>query len=296
MEEPPYVDLPEQQPSFEAEPALQPEPPAGTEAGPADGPGAMAADAAQSGAAVAVEVDIHTTATEPAAAPPTATGAAAQPAQQDAAAPSAASVATDGVPPGSSEPAAAAGSAEQDTSIGTAPPAQSLPAAEACSPQHMARCPKLYVHAFVLITAGKRELPHTLLLDPATGQLHTPDAAPCTGIEWAYTHTNFYLNLQCSSSIPEAPDCSWRPHDLAEVSLMDWTFSNPNCWQALLVGKEVGPWLLPVAERHLGASCSPGSHVSAVQRPMLPYIASDQCCSMCLPPLPGRTALWIPAQ
>jgi hypothetical protein len=82
-------------------------------------------------------------------------------------------------------------------------------------------------------------------------------------VEFAWDATNFWCNLQRGSGSGGGnTDSSVRtdgddakgdaavtgscdgvrlcPHGLVEPALMDWTFSNPNCWAALLVSKEVG--------------------------------------------------------
>lgn len=110
------------------------------------------------------------------------------------------------------------------------------------------RRPKRDVHAWVVIRPGRREVPRPLLLDPATGLLHPLDgsgaACPCEGIEWAYNATNFFVNLQCSASggadgVREGGAAAAHAVTFAAPELTDWSFSNPNCWHALLADKEV---------------------------------------------------------
>ncbi|KAL4859287.1 Dynein regulatory complex subunit 7 [Chlorella vulgaris] len=120
---------------------------------------------------------------------------------------------------------------------------------------------KQYIHAFVLLKPGRRDVSRPLLLDPCTGCLYSPETAPCSGVEFAWDATNFWCNLQrgsgsgggnMDSSVRTDGDAAKGdaavtgscdgvrlcPHGLVEPALMDWTFSNPNCWAALLVSKE----------------------------------------------------------
>ena len=116
--------------------------------------------------------------------------------------------------------------------------------------------PRRYVHAFVLVKPGRREVAQAVLLDPVTGVQHSMDAAPCTGIEFVWSAANFWINLQCSSAgglggasaaagdAEAGAAAAASGPGLAELAVTDWTLSNPNCWLPLLVHKEVGAALL----------------------------------------------------
>lgn len=308
LEEPAYGQLPEPEASFEADPEPEPEPPAA--AAPEDAAGQL-----QAGGPA------------PAAAPGDARGAGAQRSGRSSAASRAASsraaTATPGTrpatgasktPPAVAAPAEAAAPAaaaapeaggEAGTSAAQQAPAPRAPAAPA------PRRPKLYVHAFVLVKPGRRDVCQPLLLDPCTGCQHSVEAAPCTGIEFAWDATNFWCNLQCSSSSTGgdggggvdgsggrgsaasdvagplgAASAPAVPHGLAEPAVMDWTFGNPNCWLPLLLSKEVGGlWHGP---RAAGAPAATGSAQ-----------ACFPACWACAAPAPGsnpRTAARLPCR
>ena len=236
VEAPPYVQLPEAEPSWqdEAPPAAEPasEPMLGH---PADEPPAAAAAAVVSAEAAASEAASDGEAACPAAdasAPAAAVldgsrpGAAAQPAVPHDAAPGEACESGPSMLP-----------ASQVCDATDAP----LPAASSAAPA--SRRLKRYVHAFVLVKPGRRDVEHATLLDPATGLLHSLDSAACTGVEWAYDASNFWLNLQAGTSdgggVAE-PEALEQPHPrLAHLASMDWSFANPNCWLPLLVMREV---------------------------------------------------------
>lgn len=52
------------------------------------------------------------------------------------------------------------------------------------------------VHAWVLLRAGKRDLPETFFIEPAMGRKFPVDRCPYEGIEFLWNHRNFWLNVQ----------------------------------------------------------------------------------------------------
>lgn len=61
-----------------------------------------------------------------------------------------------------------------------------------------------------------------VFIDPATGMQYAPATLPCEAISFAWSHQNFWANLQCAGD------------QLAPPGVTDWSFANPNAWEALL--------------------------------------------------------------
>lgn len=252
LEAPPYAELAPRQPSWEDE-ALAPAPAApadASEAAPASAepvPGSeLPAVPAPDGEAAAAPVPASRPATSgstaasvvPSSRPTTGCAMATAPEAADTAA----------------APAAAADAIAPAGSEGNEAPAALVPAP---------RRPKRYVHALVLVRPGRRDVAAPLLLDPATGLLHGLEAAPCWGVEWAYTPSNFWVNLQqrAGGAQDEAAAAGLPP--LAAPAAMNWCFTNPTAWLPLLLTREVGCRLPPgeawwpggAAEQRLLVSC-----------------------------------------
>jgi len=62
----------------------------------------------------------------------------------------------------------------------------------------------LRVHSWVVVLAGKREVPETFFVDPLTGLAHTINDERFHGIESIWNHQNYWVNMQdCSSGCKE---------------------------------------------------------------------------------------------
>ncbi len=129
---------------------------------------------------------------------------------------------------------------------------------------------KRYVHAFVLLRAGRREVTQPLLLDPGSGRIYGMHDAPCTGVECAWSERNFWVSLQTDSGSSNGSSNGSR---LAELGAMDWSFSNPNCWLALLPDREArvtqegtGPLLLTCCFAIFAYNCTAASLLALSSR------------------------------
>lgn len=242
----PYTALPPREPSYEAEVAALPAAAAADDALASGAQEPAAAEPAVAGNTAAPAADAVASAGAGTSSRP-ATSSAVQPAEPAAGATASNSAAA---------PAAAASAAAGSDAalVNEQQPAESAEGPEQTKPSQAKGRPKRYVHAFVLVRPGRREVARPLLLDPATGLLHKLEDAPCTGVEWAYNASNFWLNLQCSSgagggsrsssSLAIGSDGSAMLHlsepGLSVPAATDWNFTNPNCWLPLLMTKEVG--------------------------------------------------------
>ncbi|XP_037336465.2 dynein regulatory complex subunit 7 [Pungitius pungitius] len=79
----------------------------------------------------------------------------------------------------------------------------------------------LRVHCWVLVLSGSRDVPQNFFIDPLTGESHAPDDQRFLGVESAWNHLNYYVNMQdCSSG------CADMAFDLEDLSR----------WEPLLYG------------------------------------------------------------
>lgn len=70
------------------------------------------------------------------------------------------------------------------------------------------------MHCWVLVLSGSRDVPQNFFIDPLTGDSHAPDDQRFLGVESAWNHLNYYVNMQdCSSGCAVGP----RPHMRAHV-------------------------------------------------------------------------------
>lgn len=54
----------------------------------------------------------------------------------------------------------------------------------------------LRVHSWVLVLAGKREVPETFFIDPLTALSYSPQDGHFLGIESIWNHRNYWVNMQ----------------------------------------------------------------------------------------------------
>lgn len=80
------------------------------------------------------------------------------------------------------------------------------------------------VHAWVMIRAGRREVPTTFFIDPFSGRAYGQNSDEFLGVESIYNHKNYYINMQNC-----ADGC---------VSML-WDVNDANYWEALLPHKDV---------------------------------------------------------
>jgi len=64
------------------------------------------------------------------------------------------------------------------------------------------------VHSWVLVLAGKRDVPAAFFIDPSTARHQPTDADPVSGnaeylgVESVWNHQNYYVNMQeCSTAV-----------------------------------------------------------------------------------------------
>ena len=109
------------------------------------------------------------------------------------------------------------------------PPAAAEEQAVAAEAVDAVKAPSRYLHAFVLVLPGRRGVTAPLLLDPASGRMHTLEAAPCSAVECCWNATNFCINLQMQQLHSGGDDGG-----SSKLASMDWNFQNPNHWLPLL--------------------------------------------------------------
>lgn len=80
------------------------------------------------------------------------------------------------------------------------------------------------VHAWVLVRAGRREVPTSFFIDPFSGKAYGQSSDEFLGIESMYNHKNYYINMQnCSDGC---------------ISML-WDVNDANYWESLLPHKDV---------------------------------------------------------
>eukprot|EP00741_Cyanophora_paradoxa_P015016 tig00020830_g14487.t1 len=67
------------------------------------------------------------------------------------------------------------------------------------------------VHCWVLIQAGKREVPEHVFIEPSTGRVYPVHASPYRGIESVWNNANYWVNMQ--QGVP-LENLSYELHDL----------------------------------------------------------------------------------
>lgn len=51
-----------------------------------------------------------------------------------------------------------------------------------------------YVHCWVLVKAGRREIPENIFVEPSTGRIYRPSRSPYLAVEAVWNNTNFHVN------------------------------------------------------------------------------------------------------
>lgn len=168
---------------------------------------------------------------------------------------------------------------------------------------------KRYLHAFVLVRPGRREVPEALLVDPATGGYWPVGAAPCEGVEWIWDDTNYYVNLQqvveCRAAAQTADGAAGGPSDPAvpPASLLpgtssrrlpppgatNWDLHDPAAWAALVPAA-------PPAQAEATAACTTSKLVTTsvsqlhTSKSCMAQLASGPLCRSSLSPSASRLA------
>ena len=62
---------------------------------------------------------------------------------------------------------------------------------------------KPYVHAWIYIAAGKRDMKESHYLETTTGRLYSMKNSPYSGIEAIWNNTNYWINLNLSTKVSE---------------------------------------------------------------------------------------------
>ncbi|KAF1415327.1 Dynein regulatory complex subunit 7, partial [Spheniscus humboldti] len=91
----------------------------------------------------------------------------------------------------------------------------------------------LWVHAWVLVLSGKREVPETFFINPFTGNSHSTMDEHFLGIESVWNHRNYWVNMQ---------DCWNGCKDLI------FDLGDAISWEIMLSGSNKPLQLLPDAE------------------------------------------------
>ncbi|NWQ91147.1 DRC7 protein, partial [Burhinus bistriatus] len=91
----------------------------------------------------------------------------------------------------------------------------------------------LWVHAWVLVLSGKKEVPETFFINPFTGNSHSTMDESFLGIESVWNHRNYWVNMQ---------DCRNGCKDLI------FDLSDAICWEIMLSRSNKPLQLLPDAE------------------------------------------------
>jgi len=77
------------------------------------------------------------------------------------------------------------------------------------------------VHAWVLILAGKRELPDDFFVEPSTGVCHRLDESPpFYGVESIFNASNYWVNMQAKEKTSKE---------------LSWELSDTSCWEYVFV-------------------------------------------------------------
>lgn len=76
-----------------------------------------------------------------------------------------------------------------------------------------------FVHAWVLVRAGKREVKEHLFLEPSTGRAYSVLNSPYLGVENVWNNSNFWILLD----------------NAAKVSEVNFDFSNESIWEYLFI-------------------------------------------------------------
>jgi len=77
----------------------------------------------------------------------------------------------------------------------------------------------LRVHSWVLVKAGKREVPEDFFVEPYTGRDHSPKSGSFLGIESVWNNANYWVNMQ---------DCS------DGCARLSFDLYNTVCWELLM--------------------------------------------------------------
>jgi hypothetical protein len=83
------------------------------------------------------------------------------------------------------------------------------------------------VHAWVLVLAGKREVPESMFIEPTTARKYPLDASPYQGLECVWNSANYWVNMQ-AGTVLGAPG--------KVVSGVDFDLTNSDKWEAVLEG------------------------------------------------------------
>eukprot|EP00803_Ostreobium_quekettii_P006145 evm.model.scf_58.17 EVM.evm.TU.scf_58.17 scf_58:148652-165934(+) len=82
-----------------------------------------------------------------------------------------------------------------------------------------------YVHAWVMVMAGNREVAESMFVEPSTGRKYSVEDSPYEGIEFMWNHRNFWVCMQ----MPE-PHSDSRAHP----KTMSYNLADPSKWEFVL--------------------------------------------------------------
>ena len=83
------------------------------------------------------------------------------------------------------------------------------------------------VHAWVLVLAGKREVPESMFIEPTTARKYALDASPYQGLECVWNSANYWVNMQ-PGTVLGAPG--------KVLSGVDFDLKNTDKWESVLEG------------------------------------------------------------
>ncbi|GCB78189.1 hypothetical protein scyTo_0017713 [Scyliorhinus torazame] len=88
----------------------------------------------------------------------------------------------------------------------------------------------LWVHCWVLVLAGKREVPENFFIDPFTGNSYRTTNEKFLGIESIWNHRNYWVNMQ---------DCKFGCKDMV------FDLGDPVRWEYMLLSTENAQLAIP---------------------------------------------------
>eukprot|EP00740_Mantoniella_antarctica_P005333 CAMPEP_0181361168 /NCGR_PEP_ID=MMETSP1106-20121128/7122_1 /TAXON_ID=81844 /ORGANISM="Mantoniella antarctica, Strain SL-175" /LENGTH=1010 /DNA_ID=CAMNT_0023474623 /DNA_START=178 /DNA_END=3207 /DNA_ORIENTATION=+ len=95
------------------------------------------------------------------------------------------------------------------------------------------------VHAWVMVLAGKREVPESIFIEPTTARKYPVDASPYQGLECVWNSANYWVNMQ-PGTVLGAPG--------KVLAGVEFDLNNADKWEAVLEG--VDPFEVSIRDVH----------------------------------------------
>ena len=112
------------------------------------------------------------------------------------------------------------------------------------------------VHAWVVVLAGKREVPESMFIELTTARKYPLDTSPYQGLECVWNSTNYWVNMQ-QGTVLGAPG--------KMLSGVDFDLSNVDKWEAVLEGMD--PFEADIGGGEDGGAGAEGEGVEGGQAP-----------------------------